>query len=146
MAPTATGKLALVDTLERPWDLSSVKPGSLVLVEFMESKDAYCREYLPVLKDLQSRYGASGLQVAGVVCDNLPQKDRAEVAAKYSRDNNLNYALYIEPGAAGIVRDRLNVTEYPHALLLDSTGKILWRGHPGLRDALEATIKQNLGK
>jgi hypothetical protein len=146
MAPSAPGRMALVDTLDRSWDLSAVKPGSLALVEFMDTKSDPCREYLPVLKDLQSRYGASGLQLLGVVCDELPQKDRSAVAAKYLRDNNLNYALYVEPGAAGSVRDLYHIESYPHAILLDSNGTVLWSGHPGNRAKLEAAIKQNLGK
>lgn len=146
MGVRAPGKVALVDTLERPWDLDAVKPGSLVLVEFMDTTSGPCREYLPVLKDVQSRYGASGVQVVGVVCDELPQKDRAAVAAKYHRDNGLNYALFVEPGHAGAVRDRFDVAEYPHAVLLTASGKVLWKGHPGDRVKLEAAIKQNLAK
>jgi thiol-disulfide isomerase/thioredoxin len=135
-----------MDTLDRPWDMSAVPPGSLVLIEFMDTTSEPCREFLPVLKDLQSRYGASGLQLAGVVCDELPQKDRAATAAKYGRDNNLNYALYVEPGKAGSVRDQFRVERYPDAVLLDSAGKVLWRGHPGDSEKLEAAVKRNLGK
>jgi thiol-disulfide isomerase/thioredoxin len=138
--------VALVDALERPWDLSSVKPGTLVLLEFMETTSPPCTKVLPILTTLQSRYGASGFQVAGVVCDVLPQKDRTATAAKFGTDNKLNYALYVEPGAAGGVRDKFDIPGYPHAVLLDSTGKLLWRGHPGDRANLEAAIKQNLAK
>jgi thiol-disulfide isomerase/thioredoxin len=146
MNTSGPGKLALVDTLERPWDLDSVRPGGLVLVEFMTTSCTHCPKVIPVLKDMQSRYGASGLQVAGVLCDSLPQKDRIATAAKYARDYNLNYALYVEPGEAGSVRDQFAVEVYPHAILLNSAGKVLWRGHPGDRAKLESAIKQNLGK
>jgi thiol-disulfide isomerase/thioredoxin len=146
MGGAGPGKITLVDVLDRPWDLDSVKFGTLALVEFMDTTSEPCREYLPVLKDLQSRYGGSGLQVVGVVCDNVPQKDRSAIAAKYGRDNHLNYALYVEPGTAGSVRDRFRVERYPYAVLLDSTGRMLWSGHPGDRAPLEAAIKQNLGK
>lgn len=146
MNTSAPGKLTLMDTLERPWDLDSVRPGGLVLVEFMTTTCEYCPKVIPILKDMQSRYGASGLQVAGVLCDNIPQKDRIATATKYSRDYNLNYALYVEPGDAGSVRDRFAVDEYPHAILLNATGKVLWRGHPGDRAKLESVIKQNLVK
>jgi hypothetical protein len=142
----APGKFALVDALERPWDFSAVKPGTLVLVEFMDTTSKPCTEFVPVLKDLQSRYGADGLQLAGVVCDPKSLKDRTALAAKFSTDNNLNYALYVEPGTAGSVRDRFRIERYPHAVLLDSTGKLLWSGHPGYRAELEAAIKQNLAK
>ena len=145
-ATATSGKIALVDTLDRPWGLDAVKPGSLVLVEFMTSTCVHCPKVIPILKDLQSRYGASGLQVAGVLCDDLPHNDRVATAAKYGRDYNLNYALYVEPGDAGSVRDRLGVESYPTAILMDSTGRVLWKGHPGKKEELEAAIKQNLGK
>ncbi|MBN9119551.1 MAG: redoxin family protein [Planctomycetes bacterium] len=142
----SAGKLALVDTLGRPWELDSVKPGSLVLVEFISSTCVPCKRAIPVMKDLQSRYGASGLQVAAVLCDNLPQQERADLAAKYGREQNLNYALFVEPGTAGSVRDRLGVESYPTAFLLNASGKVLWTGHPGNKTELESAIKQNLGK
>ncbi len=147
---TSTGrsaKFTLLDTLEQPWDSDTVVPGSLVLVEFTTSTCAPCKQVIPVLKDVQSRYGASGLQVMGVMCDELPQKERVATAAKYGRDNNLNYALYVEPVKAGTVRDRLGVESYPWAVLIDSTGRVVWRGHPGRdRAKLEAAVKQGLGK
>ena len=143
----AAGKLALVDTHDRPWDLDSVKPGTLVLVEFMTSTCMPCMKAIPVLKDLQSRYGASGLQLAGVLCDIQPHQERLATAARYGRDHNLNYAVYVEPGEAGSVRDRFDVQSYPTAVLLNSAGKVLWRGHPhNDRVKLESAIKQNLGK
>jgi hypothetical protein len=80
------------------------------------------------------------------VCDELPQKERAAAAAKYGRDHNLNYALYVEPGEAGSVRDRFDVEAYPTAVLMDSSGRVLWKGHPGKRAELESAIKQHLRK
>lgn len=140
------GKVTLLDSLERPWELSSAPANSLVLVSFVTSTCEHSRAAAPVLRDVQSRYGASGLQVAAVLCDDLPQKDRAALASKYGRDLNANYAVYVEPGAAGGVRDRFGVEQYPTAFLLTPGGKVLWSGHPGDRAALEAAIKQSLGK
>jgi thiol-disulfide isomerase/thioredoxin len=145
-AGRTSAKLALVDPLERPWSLDSVTPGSLVLAEFMSSSCVHCKQSIPILKDLQSRYGASGFQVVGVLCDNQPQQDRIATAAKYARDNNLNYALYVEQGSAGSNRDKFNVENYPHVVLLDSTGRLLWQGHPGEKTKLESAIQQNLPK
>ena len=146
------GNLALLDALERPWNLASSRSGPLVLLDFMTTSCPPCKRAIPTLVDLQARYGADGLQVVGVVCDeDVPQKERAARAAKYQRDNNLNYLLYVEPGAEpGSVRDRLNVSSYPTAILLDASGRVLWRGQPAQpttnRDALEAAIRQALGR
>lgn len=142
-------KLELLDVLERPWTLDSVRPGDLVLLEFTTSTCVPCKQVIPVMRELQSRYGAGGLQVVAVLCDNVPLKQRLAAASKYATANNLNYALYVEPGEAGTVRDRYDVEFYPHAVLLDSAGRVLWTGpitKSEERAKLEAAIKQNAGK
>ena len=142
----AIDKFTLLDPIERIWDSDSTDAGSLVLLEFMTASCQHCPKVIPILKDLQSRYGANGLQVMGVLCDDLPQKERAAAAGKYAQDYNLNYAVFIEPVKAGSVRDRLGVERYPTVVLLNSTGKVLWNGHPGETAKLEAAIKQGLSK
>lgn len=141
-----TAKLELLDVLERSWTLDSVRAGDLVLLEFTSSTCVPCKQVIPVMRELQSRYGASGLQVVAVLCDNVPEKQRLALASKYATANNLNYALFVEPGEAGTVRDLYKVEQYPHAVLLDSAGRVLWSDHPGRRAELEAAIKRNLGK
>jgi thiol-disulfide isomerase/thioredoxin len=141
------GGFILLDTLERNWEFPANKSGSVVLVEFMTTTCEYSKGVIPVLTDFQSRYGASGLQVIAVACDNLSQKQRAAASGKYARDNNLNYAIYVEPGdQAGVVRNRYKVTGYPTVVLLDATGVVLWQGHPNKRAELETVIKRALGK
>ncbi len=78
----------------------------------------------------------------------MSQKARAAAAAKYARDNNANYAVYVEQGALpGAVRDRLGVEGYPTAILLDASGAVLWKGHPiADRAKLEAAVKRALGR
>lgn len=149
-APVArAAKLELLDVLERSWTLDSVRPGDLVLLEFTTSTCVPCKQVIPVMRELQSRYGADGLQVVAVLCDNVPLKQRLALASKYATANNLNYALYVEPGEAGTVRDRYDVEFYPHAVLLDSSGRVLWTGPISKseeRAKLEAAIKQNAWK
>ncbi|MDY3554925.1 redoxin domain-containing protein [Gemmata sp. JC717] len=140
------GKFTLLDTLERPWESDSVRPGTVVLVEFATTSCVRCPQVVPVLKDLQARYGASGLQVMGVLCDEASQKDRAAAAARYVSDHNLNYAMYVEPVKAGSIHDQFDVQGYPHAVLLDSTGRTLWKGHPLKSAELETAIKRALDK
>jgi thiol-disulfide isomerase/thioredoxin len=141
------GNLKLLDTLQRPWDFTAHKSGSVVLVEFITTTCGPCKRAIPVLTDLQARYAAAGLQVIAVVCDDLPEAQRAAAAAKYAREQNLNYALFIEPGEAGSVRDRFDVKSYPTAVLLDSSGAVLWHGHPAdPRNPMEHAVKKALGR
>ncbi len=136
----------LVDTLERPWSLDASRYGSLVLLDFMTTTCVPCKQTVPVLKDLQSRYGgAGGLQVVGVACDEAPLKERARRAASYAEKYDLNYALYVEPGAdPGRVRERFKVEQYPTLVLLDAAGNVAWKGHPHSRADLEAVIQRLL--
>jgi thiol-disulfide isomerase/thioredoxin len=139
---------SLVDTLQRPWEFATNRHGSLVLLDFMTTSCVPCKKSIPVLADLQARYGADGLQLVGVVCDDAPMTERSDRAAKYHQANNLNYALFVEPGALpGSVSDRFQVKGYPTAILLDSTGAVVWRGHPSMdRAALESAIRARIGK
>ena len=95
------------------------RSGSVVLLEFITTSCPNCKPAVPVLRDLQSRYAADGLQVIAVMCDEAPlASGRAAAAATYARDNNTNYAVYVEPGPQpGAVRDRFNVEGYPTAVL-----------------------------
>ena len=105
-----------------------------MLVEFVTTTCPNCKPGVPVLNNLQSRYAADGLQVVAVLCDDVPQHQRAAAAAKYARDNNTNYAVYVEPGPqTGTVRDHFRVDGYPTAVLLDASGAVLWKGHPAKR-------------
>jgi thiol-disulfide isomerase/thioredoxin len=146
MSGTGAGFI-LLDTLERNWEFPANKSGSVVLVEFMTTTCEWSKGVIPVIADLQSRYGNAGLQVIAVACDELPQKQRIATSAKYAQDNNLNYPIYVEPGTeAGAVRNRYNVKGYPTVVLLDATGAVLWQGHPNKRADLETAIKRALGK
>jgi thiol-disulfide isomerase/thioredoxin len=138
--------IALVDSLERPWSLPD-RSGSLVMLEFLTSTCGPCRESIPLLTRLQSKYSSSGLQLVGVLCDEVPQKQRAAKAAKYQRDHALNYAVFTEAGAEpGSVRDRFHVEAYPTVVLLNGDGQILWQGHPAKTTELEAALRRHLGK
>jgi thiol-disulfide isomerase/thioredoxin len=142
----AGANFALVDTLDRPWDFATHR-SPLVLLDFMTTTCIPCKRAVPILADLQARYGASGLQLVGVVCDDAPQRERAALAAKYQREHNLNYALYVEPGPEpGEVRDRFQVESYPTVILLTGEGKVVWRGNPWYKAELESAIRRHLGR
>lgn len=133
----------LIDTLERNWDFATNRSGTFVLLEFVTTACPNCKPCVPVLKNLQSRYAADGLQVVAVLCDEVPQHQRTVAAAKYARDNNTNYAVYVEPGPqTGTVRDHFGVEGYPTAILLDPSGAVLWKGHPAKRAEIEAAVRR----
>jgi len=137
----------LLDSLERNWDFPADKSGSVVLVEFVTTQCPNCKPAIPILKDMQSKYGNAGLQVVAVLCDDVPVKQRAVAAAKYSKDYATNYPVFVEPGKdPGVVRDAFGVETYPSAVLLNANGAVLWHGHPAKKVDLEAAIRKALGK
>ncbi len=136
---------ALVDTRGQRWDFGGSRSGDLVLLDFLTTSCLPCKKAIPVLTDLQSRYGSAGLEVVGVVCDTTGTRERAALAGQYQREKGLNYALYVEPGEEpGRVQARFKVRSYPTLVLLDANGTVLWRGHPNDRNDLEMAIRQNL--
>jgi thiol-disulfide isomerase/thioredoxin len=140
-------EFVLVDTLGRAKDFPHARAGELVLVEFLTTECVYCKKAVPALKDLQGRYGARGLDVIGVVCDEVDVQQRRAVAAAYQRANDLNYHLYVEPGRRpGNVRDKLGAEAYPTMVLLSADGDVLWKGSPPNLAPLERAIAENLGK
>jgi len=145
--PTSSN-FRLIDSMERYWDFASDRGASVVLLEFATTACARCKYAVPILKDVQSRYAAAGFQVVAVLCDDLPRKERAAAAGKYARDNNVNYAVFVEPGASpGDVRDQFDVAAYPTAVLLDANGTVLWKGDPVKdKSQLDAAVKKAVGK
>lgn len=136
----------LMDPLDRPWDFATHKHGSLVLLDFMTTSCVPCKRAIPMLNELQSRYAGSGLELIGVVCDDVSPRERADRAARYQREQRLNYVLYTEPGQdSGAVRDRFGVEAYPTVVLLGGDGSVLYRGNPNDRSGqLEAAIQRHL--
>lgn len=138
---------ALVDAAGRPWELGRSRSGSVVLVEFLTTACGPCKAAVPGLVGLQGDYAAAGLEVVGVVCDEGPADRRRALAAKYQRDQQLNYALYTEPAAGAVRERRFGVESYPTAVLLGADGAELWRGNPlSGRAALEAAVRQAVGR
>jgi thiol-disulfide isomerase/thioredoxin len=137
----------LLDSLGRTWEFATDRSGSVVLLEFVSTNCTHCKTVLPVLTGLQSQYASSGLQVVAVLCDELPLNLRQVAAGKYAKDHNVNFAVFVEPGAkAGALRDSFGVEAYPTAVLLDANGKLLWKGHPRDKQPLEAAVRKALGK
>lgn len=144
-APRPGANFALRDSQGRPWEFAT-SVNNLVLLDFMTTTCVPCKKALPVLTGLQERYGASGLDVVGVVCDPVGVGQRVALADKYYRAQNLNYLMYTEDAAeqGSLFRKYADAnTGYPFVVLLDAGGNVLWKGHPGDRGPLEAAIRQH---
>lgn len=94
---------------------------------------------------MQSRYGAQGLEVIGIVCDETDTPQRRAFASRYADQHQLNYLLYVEPGQKpGQVMERFGVEFFPTLVLLDGSGAVRWKGDSRDLGKLDAIIAQNL--
>jgi thiol-disulfide isomerase/thioredoxin len=145
--PTVTRKrsLALIDASGRALNVPNGLPGELVLLDFMTSTCLPCKKAIPELIEFQRRYGANGVEIVGVLCDNVNESERRSLAAKYVKEFNLNYLIHTE-AKPGEVQKQFNVKGYPTLVLLDANGDVLWTGHPKDMSKLEEIVRTTLSR
>jgi thiol-disulfide isomerase/thioredoxin len=133
----------LLDPTGRSVEFPSHRPGELVLLDFMTTSCLPCKRAIPELIEFQRRYGANGVELVGVNCDESSEVDRRTAASAYVRTNGLNYILYTEAKAKA-VRKQFNVDRFPTLVLVDSSGSVLWSGHPKEMPELERIVRAAL--
>lgn len=115
--------------------------GKLVYLDFWASWCGPCRQSFPWMNELQSRYGAQGLQIIGV---NLDQKN--EDARQFLTTTPARFVVAFDP--AGATPRSYGVKGMPSSVLIGPDGKIIFE-HAGFKEAdravLEEKIKSSLG-
>ena len=115
--------------------------GKLVYLDFWASWCGPCRQSFPWMNELQSRYGAQGLQIIGV---NLDQKN--EDARQFLATTPARFLVAFDP--AGATPRSYGVKGMPSSVLIGPDGKIIFE-HAGFKEAdraaLEEKIKSSLG-
>ena len=104
-------------TGEADLDLSRYR-GQVVVVDFWASWCKPCRESIPWLNEMRSRYAADGLVVIGVNVD----AEHAD-AEKFLRDVPIRFDVVFDP--SGALAQRFNVAGMPTTLFFDRTGKLV---------------------
>jgi thiol-disulfide isomerase/thioredoxin len=93
-----------------------------VLLEFWATWCPPCRESIPHLNELHAKYKERGLVIIGAT------DEAASVIRKFQKDTPMDYAVATDSG--GKLNEQMGVDGIPHAFLADSSGKIVWEGHP----------------
>jgi thiol-disulfide isomerase/thioredoxin len=97
--------------------------GRVVLVNFWATWCAPCRDEIPLLKQLQSRYGKEAFQVVGVAIDD------EEAVIAYARDIGFNYPVLIGDleGLDAMAQYGNRSGALPFNVILDPDGEVLYR-------------------
>ncbi len=137
----AAGAFEATDTVGRTVDLALLR-GNVVLLNAWATWCKPCREEIPFLSDLQSREASRGLRVVGVNVDEA--SDREGVLAAEQR-LGIRYTVWLDPDAS--VQTLMGTTAVPATVLLDRSGRVLWRhvgvlreDTPGFTDALASAL------
>jgi thiol-disulfide isomerase/thioredoxin len=93
--------------------------GKAVLLNFWATWCTPCKIEMPWFVELQSEYGAQGLQIVGVAMDDASKED----IAKFAKDMGVNYPILIGKEAVG---DQYGgVPALPETFFIGRDGKIV---------------------
>lgn len=95
--------------------------GKALLVNFWATWCPPCRKEIPLLKQMQTKYGAAGLQVIGIAVDETA------LVQDYAREMQFNYPVLVGQMEAVTVANRFGIDLYglPFSVLTDRQGRIL---------------------
>jgi thiol-disulfide isomerase/thioredoxin len=137
---------ALYEPDGQPWEFRQ-HYGRLVLLDFWGTWCPHCIRAMPQLRELQRRYGASGLEVIGIACEDGNGPEVARRVQEVAQSRNLNYrVLLTENSNRSPLVAKFQVRSYPTMILLDENGHIIARGEGGQLQQIEAIIQQRLAR
>ncbi len=136
---------ALNDSYGRNWAFHQHQ-GKLVLLDFWGTWCMPCVRAIPHIKQLQTQYGQSGLEVVGIACERASGAERSRRVQEAIQRYQITYRVLLgEEYDECPVQQKFHIESYPTLVLLDSNGKTLWRGGPSGFGQLEAILKRELG-
>jgi thiol-disulfide isomerase/thioredoxin len=135
--------LALNDLDGQTWNFFKDRKGKLILVDFWTANCTPCQKAMPVLTQLQNKFGPQGLEVVGISIDSGSVKDQTNRAKMLCYRLQTNYRQLLGQNDKTNICGQFAVQAFPSLILLDDTGRILWR-HVGAPD--QATLEHVLQK
>ncbi len=133
-------EITLADLTGEKVSLSAFR-GKLVLVNFWATWCTPCLHEIPMLLDMQARYGERGLQVIG------PAMDTPEAVRNGAPQLGINYPVLVGDAEIVDAMQALGDTlgALPYSVLIDPNGEIVVRKHGEFKQPeLEQLIERHL--
>ncbi|WP_435010149.1 redoxin family protein [Tundrisphaera lichenicola] len=116
-----------------------------ILLDFWGTWWEPCVQSIPHLIELQKQYGPRRLRVVGIACEKVPPEQRKARVEEVARRLGINYAVLISglDGKPCPVQQSFQVQAYPTSILLDRSGRVLWRNvgaTPATSDRLDRVL------
>ena len=94
----------------------------LLIVNFWATWCGPCKEEMPILVKLQTKFGESGVQFVGIAADSSTN------VANFAKSANINYPLLIDEGGAIEFSKRLGnrLGLLPHTVMFQPGGDIIY--------------------
>jgi cytochrome c biogenesis protein CcmG, thiol:disulfide interchange protein DsbE len=106
----------LAADVQLPPDLAQYR-GQVLVIDFWASWCKPCRQSIPWLNDLRTRYGGQGLVIVGVNVD----AERAD-ADRFQRDVPISFGVLYDP--AGKLAEQFGLQGMPTTFVFDRDGKL----------------------
>jgi thiol-disulfide isomerase/thioredoxin len=140
---------ALLDLGGQPWEYRRNHQGRLTLIDFWGTWCTYCMQAIPHLNSLQQRYGPAGLEVIGIAYEDGSYLEQVQKVNRARQVRQIRYQVLLGSDRDRCpVRTQFGVLNWPTLVLLDESGRIIWRGEgldgQQLRE-LEIIIHHRLG-
>lgn len=119
----------------KPLSLKGLQ-GKIVVVEFWATWCGPCRKSIPHLIELSKKYGPQGVVFMG-----LSDEPREKVEP-FAQQLGMTYAV----GGGSPSGEAYGVKGIPTAFVVDTTGTVIWEGHPMsalMEQAIEAQLKKS---
>lgn len=110
--------------------------GKVVYLDFWASWCGPCKQSFPWMNEIQSKYGAQGLQIVGV---NLDEK--SEDVHRFLKNTPANFAVAFD--STGATPKAYGVKGMPTSFLIGRDGKVFYQ-HTGFRAADRAELEKKI--
>lgn len=117
------------------------RTGTIRVVEFWATWCGPCKQTIPALTQIQTKFKDQNVQVIGISSEadvNLVRSYVNELG------NSMNYTVAFDPDHTtnAPYNSIWRVNAIPHAYLVSHDNKIIWHGHPGNVGILEEAIRE----